>query len=206
MIQIGIIEDDRAIRELVGSYLGGDGQFRLVCASPSVEDFLEKVHPETSLDVLLLDIGLPGISGLKGIILLKKIFPRLEVIMFTIHDDSQRIFQAICAGAAGYLRKDISLPRIREGIVNVYEGGSAMSPSIARKVLEHFHPKVSKSQLTPRELQIVQGLVDGLSYKMIADQLQISPNTLNSHIRNIYGKLEVHSKAEVIAMYHKGEL
>jgi DNA-binding NarL/FixJ family response regulator len=148
-----------------------------------------------------MDIGLPGMSGISGMKIISERYPDISIIMFTIHNDSHKIFQSLCAGASGYILKNTPFPKISEAIRTVAAGESYMSPQIARKVMEYFHedrkPK-PKSVLTPKEKEIVLGLVEGLSYKLIADQCYISIETVRSHIKNIYKKLHVHGKAEVI--------
>ena len=136
-------------------------------------------------------------------------YPGINIIMFTIYIDSHKIFDSLCAGASGYLLKNTSFPEMKQAIEIIHSGGSMMSPPIARKVMEHFHAgrkKQTKSPLTDKEKEIVQGLVDGLSYKMIAGSASISIETVRSHIKNIYKKLHVHSKADVIRKSLSGEI
>ncbi|PHN02156.1 response regulator [Flavilitoribacter nigricans] len=207
LIKIVYIEDDPYIREFIAEQLKKDPEFDFLLASESVESFLEQAKLIRKPDVILQDISLPGMSGLEAIRHLKDLFPAAEIIMFTIYDDSEKIFKALCAGAGGYLLKSTPVPKIRESIVQVYRGEGAMSPSIARKVMEYFRPEQQRSTvLTARELQIVQCMVEGLSYKLIADKLMISVNTTGYHVKNIYRKLQVNSKAEVIAKSLKGEV
>ncbi|HKI46179.1 MAG TPA: response regulator transcription factor, partial [Balneolales bacterium] len=155
-------------------------------------------------------IELPGMSGIDGMKLIKNQHPEIEIIILTVYHDSHKIFDSLCAGASGYLLKHTSLPEIKEAIETLVDGGSPMSPQIARKVIDYFKkPEIKKepeSELTPREQEIVVGLVDGLSYKMIADRMGIAIDTVRAHIRNIYKKLHVNSKAEVIAKSLRGEI
>jgi len=210
MIEIGIVEDNIKIRNLIQKFL--DMQEKMSCqiAVDSVEEMLEHLKNNESPDVLLMDIQLPGMSGIEGISIIKKEYPDIEIIMLTIYHDSHKIFDSLVAGASGYLLKHTSLPEIKESIENLVEGGAPMSPQIARKVIEHFKkPEPEKnpdSDLTSREQDIVNGLVDGLSYKLIADRFDISIDTVRAHIRNIYKKLHVNSKAEVIAKSLRGEI
>jgi DNA-binding NarL/FixJ family response regulator len=210
MINIGIVEDNIKIRNLIQRYL--DMQDGLSCkiAVDSVEDMLKHLKEFDAPNVLLMDIQLPGMSGIEGIGIIKKEYPDIEIIMLTIYHDSHKIFDSLVAGASGYLLKHTSLPEIKESIENLVEGGAPMSPQIARKVIEHFNKPVNEkkpeSDLTAREQDIVNGLVDGLSYKMIADRFDISIDTVRAHIRNIYKKLHVNSKAEVIAKSLRGEI
>jgi DNA-binding NarL/FixJ family response regulator len=179
-------------------------------AVDSVEDMLDYLEEHPLPDVILMDIQLPGMSGIKGISLIKEEYENIDIIMLTVYHDSHKIFNALRAGASGYLLKHTSLPEIKESILKLLDGGAPMSPQIARKVINHFQENAPKknadSDLTPREHDIVNGLVDGLSYKMIADRYDISIDTVRAHIRNIYKKLHVNSKAEVIAKSLKGEI
>jgi DNA-binding NarL/FixJ family response regulator len=148
-------------------------------------------------------------SGIEGIGIIKEKYPEIEIIMLTVYHDSHKIFDSLKAGASGYLLKHTSLPEIKESIQKLAAGGAPMSPQIARKVIQHFNKpdkKETESDLTPREQDIVNGLVDGLSYKLIADRFDISIDTVRAHIRNIYKKLHVNSKAEVITKSLRGEI
>jgi DNA-binding NarL/FixJ family response regulator len=207
MVKVAYIEDDPYLREFITGFIKEDKELELAGVAGSIEDFLEQAPILPRPDVILQDISLPGMTGLEAIRHLKDLYPQAEIIMFTIHDDSERIFKAFCAGATGYLLKSTSLPKIREGILQVHRGESVMTPSIARKVIAYFRPeKTNKEELTPRELQIVQCMVEGLSYKLIADKLMMSVNTVCYHVKNIYTKLQVNSKSEVVAKSLKGEL
>lgn len=203
---IGIIEDDRIIKNALEIYLDKHPKFNCSLSCESVEEFLEKVGGHQEFDVIISDIGLPGMSGIEGISHIKKRMPHVRIVMLTVYDDSDQIFKALCAGATGYLLKNTSITAIGEQILKIGKGGAPMSPTVAKKVIEYFHPKTSQGNLTPKEHQIVKALEDGLSYKLIADRLQISIHTVNSHIQNIYRKLEVNSKSEVVAKSIKGEL
>lgn len=208
--KVGIVEDNKKIRDLIQRYL--DMQEELACpvAVDSVEEMMDYLEEHPHPEVILMDIQLPGMSGIKGIELIKEKYPEIEMIMLTVYHDSHKIFDSLCAGASGYLLKHTSLPEIKESILKLLDGGAPMSPQIARKVINHFQEnaprKNPESNLTPREHDIVNGLVDGLSYKMIADRYDISIDTVRAHIRNIYKKLHVNSKAEVIAKSLKGEI
>ncbi|WP_020403265.1 response regulator transcription factor [Gracilimonas tropica] len=210
MAIIGIVEDNKKIRDLIQRYL--DMQDGMTCpvAVDSVEEMLEYLDEHQRPDVMLMDIQLPGMSGIKGMEVIKSKYPEIEIIMLTVYHDSHKIFDSLKAGASGYLLKHTSLPEIKESIENLLKGGAPMSPQIARKVISHFNEEAPKknedSMLTNREQDIVNGLVDGLSYKMIADRYDISIDTVRAHIRNIYKKLHVNSKAEVIAKSLRGEI
>lgn len=210
MAVIGIVEDNHKIRDLIQRYLDMQDEFSCPVAVDSVEDMLEYLEEHPVPDVILMDIQLPGMSGIKGIGIVKSKYPSVEIIMLTVYHDSHKIFDSLVAGASGYLLKHTSLPEIKESIQALLDGGAPMTPQIARKVINHF--KVPKKEikpengLTPREQDIVNGLVDGLSYKLIADRYDISIDTVRAHIRNIYRKLHVNSKAEVIAKSLRGEI
>jgi DNA-binding NarL/FixJ family response regulator len=210
MVEIGIVEDNVKIRNLIQRYLDMQDSLSCKVAVDSVEEMLEYLKENSIPDVLLMDIQLPGMSGIEGISIIKEKYPEIEIIMLTIYHDSHKIFNSLVAGASGYLLKHTSLSEIKESIENLVEGGAPMSPQIARKVIQHFKQskpvKKPESDLTAREQDIVNGLVDGLSYKLIADRYDISIDTVRAHIRNIYKKLHVNSKAEVIAKSLKGEI
>ena len=208
MIKLGIIEDDSHIRAGFERFFSLQQDMVCVIAADSIENFFSQLTKTDQLDVVLSDIGLPGQSGIEGIPLIKARFPEVQILIITVYADQEKIFNALCAGANGYLLKNTPLPKVKEAVKNVFEGDAAMSPSIARKVIAHFQPqaKTSKEHLTAREKEIVQAIVDGLSYKMVAAQLGISFETVKQHIKNIYKKLQINSKAELISKSFKGEL
>lgn len=208
MISVGIVEDDKQIRLAIQSFL--DQQHDMVCqlSVGSVEDLLLQI-PNNQPHVLLMDIGLPGMSGIDGIQLVKEKYTDIEIIVFTVYNDSKKIFDSLCAGATGYLLKNTPLEELKEGIELLAKGGSPMSPLIARRVIDFFSERkrpLKENVLSQKEKEIVIGLVDGLSYKLIADRMDISIETVRFHIKNIYRKLQVHSKAEVISKSLKGEI
>src|SRR6187402_579210 len=208
MISVGIVEDDKQIRTAIQSFL--DQQRDMVCqlSVGSVEDLLLQI-PNNQPHVLLMDIGLPGMSGIDGIQLVKERYTDIEIIVFTVYNDSKKIFDSLCAGATGYLLKNTPLEELKEGIELLAKGGSPMSPLIARRVIDFFSERkrpLKENVLSQKEKEIVIGLVDGLSYKLIADRMDISIETVRFHIKNIYRKLQVHSKAEVISKSLKGEI
>ena len=206
----GIVEDNKKIRDLIQRYLDMQDELSCPVAVDTVEEMMDYLEEHEKPEVILMDIQLPGMSGIEGIGLIKEKYPEIDIIMLTVYHDSHKIFNALRAGASGYLLKHTSLPEIKESILKLIDGGAPMSPQIARKVINHFQENAPKknpeSDLTPREHDIVNGLVDGLSYKMIADRYDISIDTVRAHIRNIYKKLHVNSKAEVIAKSLKGEI
>ena len=201
-IALAIVEDDPIIRESLRTFLGDDPQFELLYAADSMEDYLQMLgsDPRVAPSVTLLDIQLPGQSGIQGIPAIKKLRPGIDIIMLTTFEESDKIFAALCAGATSYLSKRVSLVTIRDAILTVHRGGSYMSPSIARKVIEHFAPSPKKEDgpLTSRQQEIVECIVNGLSYKMAADKLGISLDTVRTPIKHIYQVLEINSKGELI--------
>lgn len=209
MINVAIVEDDSFIRESLNDFINGQESMWCVAAKDSVEAFMHWLNDENIPDVILMDIGLPGMSGISGIKLIKQKYPDINILMLTVYSDSHKIFQSLCAGATGYLLKNTPFKEIKEAIETIQAGGSYMSPQIARKVIEYFRTETKEDKdrsLTSKENQIVLGLVEGLSYKMIADNANISIETVRSHIKNIYKKLHVHTKAEVIRKSLQGEI
>jgi len=210
MILVGIIEDDEQIRNGVQTYLNRQDNFACDWSYGSVEEFLKNLSQTTIPNVLIMDLGLPGMSGIEGMKIIKEKFPNVDIIVFSVYNDPKKIFDSLCAGATGYLLKNTPLDEIKEGIELLAKGGSPMSPQIARKVIEHFGQTAKKkeveSPLSAKEKEIVIGLVDGLSYKLIADRMDISIETVRFHIKNIYRKLQVHGKAEVISKSLRGEI
>jgi DNA-binding NarL/FixJ family response regulator len=200
-IELAIVEDDPVIRESLRTFLTSDPQFALVSTASNMEEFLEILGDDLRISpsILLLDIQLPGQSGIEGIPAIRELRPKLNIIMLTTFEDSERIFAALCAGACSYLSKRVSLVTIRDAILTVHRGGSYMSPSIARKVVEHFTPapKKPEAQLTPRQQEIVDCILSGLSYKMAAAKLGITLDTVRTHIKHIYEVLEINSKGEL---------
>ncbi len=207
MKKIAIIEDDKELKVLLEKYLNFQNDLSCETSVESIEEFLSEVNKQDKPDLIICDIGLPGVSGIEGIKILKEKIPGVEVVMLTVDDNSESIFKSLCNGASGYLVKNTSLDKIKESIDIVLNGGSAMSPNIARKVVEYFTPaKHVESELSDRENEIVEGLVEGLSYKLVAHKLDISIDTVRHHIKSIYRKLNVNSKAEVIAKSYKGQI
>ncbi len=201
-IRILLYEDNAALRDSLRILLSGLDQFDLVGAFGdclNIENEVRRFEP----DVILMDIDMPGRNGIEGAFLAKKVNPSAEVLMLTVFDDNDKVFQAVCAGASGYLLKKTPPVKILEAIEDIYNGGAPMTPSIARKVLELFprQPAVNTEldKLTPREQGVLRSLAAGNSYKMVADDLDISIDTVRTHIKRIYEKLHVHSVAEAIA-------
>lgn len=201
-----IVEDDPIVRESLVSYLNANEGISVLNSFNNTEDFMswQKKHVRDKF-VLLLDIQLPGKSGIESLPEIKKIQPDLDVIILTTFEETDLIFKALSAGACSYVSKRISLKKIKEAVDVVSQGGSYMSPAIARKIADFYKPKKSKS-LTKRQVEIVNGIVNGKSYKMIAEDLFISLDTVRSHIKNIYNTLEINSKAELIRKSFNNEL
>ena len=201
-VNVGIVEDDSSIRESVASLINAREGFSCTQVFESVESALEKIS-DPPPDVLLMDINLGGMSGIEGVQRLKAIFPQLNILMLTVFEENDKIFQSLCAGASGYLLKRTPSARILEAIMEVHNGGAPMTASVARKVLNLFTsvapPTLPDVHLTARENEILQHLVSGSSYKKISKDLFISFDTVNSHIKKIYEKLQVHSKTEAVA-------
>ncbi len=214
MIYLGIIEDEPIMLASVEECFEASRDVEVVLAATSVEDFLAGLPSGAHLTTMLLDIMLPGMTGIAGIPRLLQRFPELDIIMLTNSDDSDNIFKALQAGAVGYISKKRMNPSIiQDAVYTVHRGGSYMSPRIARQVVA-FHGQQRKAsvsidpadRLTPRQLDIVQGLVDNLSYREIGERLEISIETVRDHIKNIYRKLRVNSKMEVVHKKLKGEI
>ena len=201
-IRVAIIEDQREFREGLAFLIDGTEGFRCTQRFGSMEEALDPLGSDLP-DVALVDIGLPGISGIDGIRLLHDRYPRLAVLMLTVYNDDERIFAAMCAGACGYLLKKTPKARILECVEDVLDGGAPMSPEVARRVVELFRrfrpPQDADYRLTKQELRLLTLLGEGHYYKTAADELGITVNTVSSHMRHIYEKLQVHSKSEAVA-------
>ncbi len=206
MIRLGIIEDDDQIRNMLATFFSDQDGFSCLLAAHSVESFFEQWKDDLYLDIVLSDIGLPGESGIRGVSRIKKHAPKCQVIMLTVYDDANRVFQALCNGASGYLLKQTPLPKIKEAVLSLYDGGAPMSPGIARMVVEYFNPKNTedlREKLTPREAQVVEAIEEGLTNKEVAIRFDISLETVKYHIKNIYEKLQVNSRHALISRKYK---
>ena len=201
VIAIAIVEDQERTRSALAELIDSTGTLRTCGAYGSMEEALPllKAHPP---DVLLADIGLPGMSGIEGVRRLAAVLPRTQILMLTVYDDNEHIFEAICAGASGYLLKDTPPERLLDAIREVIDGGAPMTPAIARKVVATFQrvapAKDAGAGLSSRETEVLRLLAGGHSYKTAAAQLDVSLDTVRFHIRHIYDKLHVHSKSEAV--------
>ncbi|HMH42497.1 MAG TPA: response regulator transcription factor [Pyrinomonadaceae bacterium] len=201
-IKVAIIEDHREFREALVFLLNDTPGYRCAGSFRSMEEALEKIRFNLP-DVALVDIGLPGMSGVEGVRILKERHPSVVLLMNTVYDDDERIFQALCAGASGYLLKKTPPARLIESLNEAIAGGAPMSPEVARRVLGLFReirpPEHGDYQLTPHELRLLKLLVEGHSYKTAATKLGVSVKTISFHLQKIYEKLQVHSKTEAVA-------
>ena len=201
-VKVAIVEDQREIRECLALLVNGTDGYACSGSYRSMEEALEKI-PRQVPDVLLSDIGLPGMSGIDGVRRLKELYPNLLVLMLTVYDDDERIFDAMCAGACGYLLKKTPPARLIASLQEVVDGGAPMSPEVARRVIALFReirpPERAEYHLTPHETRLLKLFVEGHNYKTAAVELKVSVNTINFHVRSIYDKLQVHSRSEAVA-------
>jgi len=205
-INIWLVEDNIRYRKSLAGLINGTEGLHCPHAFVSCEDALEVLSKDISPEVILLDIGLPGISGIQGIEKFKALSPATQILILTIYDDNDKVFDALCAGAAGYLLKDSSPEKIIESIKEVLAGGAPMNMKIAHKVLElfaQFKKKKSDYGLTEREKEILQQIVSGLTKQQIADKLFLSFHTVNTHLKNIYNKLHVNTISGAVSKVYK---
>jgi DNA-binding NarL/FixJ family response regulator len=203
-ISIALVEDDKKVREGIKALICGTPGFNCIAAYGSAEEALEKLLNQPP-DVVLMDINLPGMSGIECVKILKERQAELQIIMLTVYEDDEQIFQSLAAGATGYILKKTPPAKLLEAIEEVQRGGSPMSSQIARRVVEVFQQKdvsaKNTGNLSNRENEILSYLAKGYRYKEIADLLCISIETVRTHIRNIYEKLQVHSRTEAVLKY-----
>jgi DNA-binding NarL/FixJ family response regulator len=201
-IDVAVIEDQREIRQGLGALIDRTPGFRSVGSYRSMEEAIDGIEHRVPR-VVLCDIGLPGMSGLEGMKILKARHPQVQVLMLTVYDDDDRIFEALCAGATGYLLKKTPPARLMESLREAVDGGSPISPEVARRVITLFRdvrpPQRADYELTPHETRLLRMLVDGHNYKTAAVELGVSVNTIAFHMKRIYEKLQVHSKSEAVA-------
>ena len=205
-LRIAIFDDNKNIRESISMLLPTVPEFEVVGSYSHVLDCLEDID-ESKPDIILMDIEMPGMSGIEAVVKIKSAYPQIQILMQTVFEDDDRVFASICGGASGYILKNHLNTRLVDAINELQFGGSPMSPTIARRVLGKLqmhstairpHEPVDY-QLTPCEKEVLACIIDGLSYKMIADKLNISYESVRSHVKKIYGKLHVASLTEVVA-------
>jgi DNA-binding NarL/FixJ family response regulator len=201
-ISVAIIEDQRVIRDGLAALIDGTEGFRCAGCWRSVEEALPAIA-RAEPQVLLLDIGLPGLSGIEGLPQLKERCHGLLTLILSVYDDDDRIFGALCGGAVGYLLKKTPPARLLESVREVAQGGAPMSPPVARRVIELFQevrpPQKADYDLTPHETRVLKLLAEGHSYRTAAEELGVTAHAVSFHLRHIYEKLEVHSKSEAVA-------
>ena len=201
-IRVAIVEDDKGVREGLGMIIGATGGYECTGKYYSAEEALRAMNG-VAPDVLLLDIHLPGMLGSEAVRLFREKYPQLQILMLTIYDGQDKVFESICNGASGYLLKKTPPARLLDAIREAHEGGAPMSPEIARKVITLFQksgpPDKLDEPLTPQETRLLKLLSDGYSYQNAAGQLNISINTVRNYIRSIYEKLHVNSKSEAVS-------
>jgi DNA-binding NarL/FixJ family response regulator len=198
-IKLAIIEDDEDLLKILSQYFSQTNEFQLLLAARSMEDFLTSSLPE-SIDLILLDLILPGVGGIDGIPLLKEKYPDVNILVISVLDDSISIFTALRRGAVGYISKETPLGNIKTALINAHNGMSVMNQDIAGKVLEYFSNDHIVEKLSKKELVIAEGLKKGMSYKMIAFENKVTIDAVRFHVRNIYKKLEINSKGELISL------
>lgn len=203
-IRVAIVEDDEEIRENLMHRIGANSSFRMLQSYRDAETALEDL-PRQKPDVVLMDINLPGMDGVDCVRQLKPQMAGVQFIMLTVYEDNNRLFKSLMAGASGYLLKRTSPTKLAAAIREAYNGGSPMTPQIARRVVQHFQqmpePASELKKLSPRETDVLNQLAQGYRYKEIVDNLGISNGTLHSYIRSIYEKLHVHSRTEAVVKY-----
>jgi len=208
-VRIAIVEDRREIRDGLAMLINGTEGFSCSGSYRSMEEALQQINADVP-DLVLSDIGLPGMSGIEGIRILKERYPSLTILMLTIYDDDERIFDALCAGASGYLLKKTPPVKLLESLREAVAGGAPMSPEVASRVIALFRdvrpPDRAQYDLTPHESRLLKLFVEGHNYKTAAAELGVSVHTISFHLRSIYEKLQVHSKSEAVAKALKNRL
>jgi DNA-binding NarL/FixJ family response regulator len=204
MINVSIVDDEKALRDSMATFINGSAGFRCLSTYGSAEAALEGL-PGDQADVVLMDINMPGMSGIECVQRLKTMAPQMQIVMLTVYEDTDKIFQALAAGATGYLLKRLTPAQLLQAIRDVQAGGSPMSNSIARKVVASFQKTGASGEkptsLSPREATVLDCLAKGYTYKQIADQMGISIDTIRTYIRRVYEKLHVQSRTEAVVKY-----
>lgn len=209
-MKVILFEDNHNLRIGLYQLINGSAGFECVGAFENCSNLLKNIK-DTHPDIILMDIGMPGINGIEAVKMIREKYPDLKILMQTIFEEDEKIFDSILAGANGYILKNTTPSRILDALKEIHDGGAPMSPSIATKVLKMVSQPVTASKtnhfnLSDREKEILSCLVKGMSYKLIADACFISIDTVRHHIRNIYDKLQVHSKGEAVARAIKGNI
>jgi DNA-binding NarL/FixJ family response regulator len=209
MTTIGIVDDNDVLRQSMQLLLENSGRFQVVFSLHDVRTLLEQTEIFMPR-LLLMDIDMPGINGIEAVKLVKKDYPSVDVVMFTVFEDDEKIFSSVMAGASGYLLKKTPPEKLMEALDDFVQGGAPMTGSIATRVLQMFRKQTTQTaasfNLSPREQDVLIGLTDGKSYKAIAAERFLSTETVRSHVKNIYEKLHVHSKAEAVAKAFREKL
>jgi DNA-binding NarL/FixJ family response regulator len=202
VIRAAVVEDMRDIRDGLTTLINFTEGFECTGSYRSMEETIAKISGKIP-DVLLSDIGLPGMDGIEGIKILKELYPDMTILMLTVYDDDERIFDALCSGASGYLLKRTPPAQLMANIREAVSGGAPMSPEVASRVIRLFReikpPEKIAHDLTPHETRLLKLLVEGHNYTTAAEELGVSYNTIKFHMRHIYEKLQVHSKSEAVA-------
>ena len=202
LIGVVLIEDAREVREGLAALISGTVGFRCLASYYSMETALAEMDNHRA-DVVLTDIGLPGMSGIQGIEILRARYPQVPILALTVYDNDDKVFDALCAGASGYLLKNTPPARLLESLKEVVDGGAPMSPEVAQRVVRLFRefrpPNTASYHLTPQETELLKLLIEGHYKKTAAREMGISTNTVSFHLKNIYTKLQVHSKTEAVA-------
>lgn len=201
--RITIVEDDAIIRNAFVTLIQQDKKYEVINAYSDAETAIKNIKSDEP-DICLMDIELPGMNGIVAISKIKALMPKTQVVVVTVYENDDLVFKALCEGASGYLTKNMPLNKLIDSLVELENGGAPMSTNVARMVVQSFH-KNRQTPLSNRELEVLELLSSGKSYSTIADQLFVDKETVKSHIKNIYLKLEVHSKAEAIEKAKKSK-
>ena len=208
-IKVGILEDDAYVLQEISEIVKASKKLEYVMAASSGEKLLKYFNDKTDMDILLTDVGLPGMSGIEVITKIKNICPTIEIIVLSSYHDNDTIFKALRAGATGYLLKDASFDEIERKLIEAKEGSPALSPAIANRMISFFNATKTLNvdyNLAPKEKQVLQLLIEGLSYKLIAVELDISIDGVRYHVKKIYKKVHINSRPELMKMYMDGKL